>query len=172
MAKVISSTIGGLLDLPARSRLSKCHNIADLRAAALQRAHRMVFDYIDGGADDEWTLRNNHSAFADIELHYKVLSGLEPPLDLSSSLFGHKTGLPFFACPTAGHRMFHKDAELAAARAARKYDTMFCLSALATTSLEDTAKETGDGPKLFQMYVWKGEFKTVFNQHVNLLFTN
>ena len=57
--------------------MNKCHNISDLRFAAQRRAHRMVFDYIDGAADDEQGLRNNSDAFSRFELVLRVLTGVD-----------------------------------------------------------------------------------------------
>ncbi len=67
------------------SKLDKCLNIDDLRRAAKRRAHRMVFDYIDGGADDEITLGRNTSAFGGYDLLFKVLTGVEN-VDMSTTL--------------------------------------------------------------------------------------
>ena len=61
------------------NRVEQCLNIADLRRAAARRAHRMVFDYIDGGADDEWTLDNNVRAFDRYELLYLSLIHISEP---------------------------------------------------------------------------------------------
>jgi isopentenyl diphosphate isomerase/L-lactate dehydrogenase-like FMN-dependent dehydrogenase len=69
----------------------------------------MCFGYLDSGGDDEVTIRRNKDAYNEYELHFKVLSGLKPPLDLSTNLFGHKLNIPFFASPTAGQRMFHDE---------------------------------------------------------------
>jgi len=114
----------------------------------------MVFDYLDAGADDEISLRRGKDAYSELEMHYHVLSGLQPPLDLSTKIFGKDVKLPFFACPTAGNRMFHTDGEAAAARAGERMGTMYGLSSLATTGIEEICKYH-TGPKVFQLYVWK-----------------
>ena len=114
----------------------------------------MVFDYMDGGADDEITLRRNKDAFSQIEMHYKVLAGIKPPLDLSTKIMGFDVKLPFFGCPTAGNCMFHHEGELGAAKAAQTHGTMYSLSSLSTTGLQEIA-EVYPGPKIFQLYVWK-----------------
>ena len=76
----------------------------------------MVFDYLDAGADDEISLRRGKDAYSQLEMHYKVLAGIKPPLDLSTKIFGCDVKLPFFGCPTAGNRMFHWEGETAAAK--------------------------------------------------------
>ena len=116
----------------------------------------MVFDYLDGGADDEITLRRNKDAYSELEMHYRVLAGIKPStLDLSTNLFQQKVQIPFFACPTAGNQMFHNDGEGAVAQTAKQYEALYCLSSLSTTSIEDIAKIYPNGPKVFQLYVWK-----------------
>ena len=143
-----------ILDLPHKRALKRAVNIADLRQIAKARAHKMVFDYLDGGADDEITLRRNKDAYTGIEMHYKVLSGIRPPLDLSTKIFGMDVDIPFFGCPVAGNQMFHWEGEAAVSKAANHHKTLYCLSSLATTSIEDIAAIHA-GPKLFQLYVWK-----------------
>eukprot|EP00958_Prasinococcus_capsulatus_P023660 scaffold3582_cov335-Prasinococcus_capsulatus_cf.AAC.3 len=143
-----------LVDFFPNQRLKNAVNIADLRAAAKLRAHKMVFDYLDAGADDEIILRRAKDAYSQLDMHYHVLAGLEPPLDLSTKIFGKDVKLPFFACPTAGNRMFHTEGERAAANAARHHGTLYGLSSLATTGISDIA-EICQGPKVFQLYVWK-----------------
>ena len=114
----------------------------------------MVFDYLDAGADDEISLRRGKDAYSQLEMHFKILAGLKPPLDLSTKIFGEDVSLPFFGCPTAGNRMFHWEGEAAAARAAKHHGTLYGLSSLATTGITEVGEIT-DGPKVFQLYVWK-----------------
>lgn len=114
----------------------------------------MVFDYLDAGGDDEITLRRQKDAYTQLECHYKVLSGIKPPLDLSTKIFGMDVKLPFFGCPTAGNRMFHWEGETAAAKAAQHHGTLYGLSSLATTGITEIGR-LHDGPKVFQLYVWK-----------------
>merc|ERR1712196_226936 len=111
-----------------QSRLNKAVNIADLRECAQKRMHPMCFGYLDSGSDDEVALRRNHDAYSEIDLHYHVLNGLKPPLDLSTTIFGREVSLPFFVCPTAGNRMFHNDGEAGPAAAAGEFGSLFALS--------------------------------------------
>lgn len=146
--------LNALFDAPSKRRLAKAVNIADLRLCAKARAHKMVFDYLDAGADDEISLRRGKDAYSQLEMHYHVLSGLKPPLDLSTKVFGCDVNLPFFACPTAGNRMFHHEGETAAAKAAEHHGSLYGLSSLATTGITEIG-EIFKGPKVFQLYVWK-----------------
>ncbi len=135
------------------NKLDKYLNIDDLRGAAKRRAHRMVFDYIDGGADDEVTLGRNTTAFDDYDLLSKVLAGADN-VDMSTTLLGEKIDVPFFASPAAGHRLFHTHGERGVAKAADQAGTIFSLSTLSSVSIEEIAALT-TGPKWFQLYVWK-----------------
>lgn len=146
--------VNPILEYAAKQRLRNAVNIADLRQCAKMRAHKMVFDYLDSGADDEIILRRAKDAYSDLEMHYHVLAGLKPPLDLSTKIFGQDVKLPFFGCPTAGNRMFHHEGESAAARAAQHHGSLYGLSSLATTGITEIG-EMHKGPKVFQLYVWK-----------------
>ena len=150
----LSPAVRPLLNAASERRLANAVNIADLRTCAKARMHPMCFGYLDSGSDDEVTLRRNHDAYAEFELHYHVLSGLSPEtLDLRSRVFGRDVALPFFACPTAGNRMFHDEGEAAAAAAAAHHGTLYGLSSLATTSIGGIAEQLPAGhPKVFQCY--------------------
>ena len=60
----------------------------------------MVFDYLDAGADDEITIRRNKDAYSQLELHYHILAGLKPPLNMGTRIMGRDVDLPFFPAPT------------------------------------------------------------------------
>lgn len=135
------------------TRIENCLNIEDLRRVAKRRAHKMVFDYIDGGADDERSIRTNSSAFDKFSLAYKVLNGVEN-IDTSTTLLGEAIDVPFFCSPAAGNRLFHVEGERAVAKAAAEVGTIYSLSTLSSVSIEDIAALT-TGPKWFQLYVWK-----------------
>ena len=134
--------------------LSRARNIADLRQLARARLPRMVFDYIDGGADDEITLQRNTAAFRDIELAWDVLADVAS-IDTSVTLMGETMRSPFFIGPTATSRLFHpRGGESAVARAAKAAGVMYACSTLASTSVEELNR-AAPGPKWFQVYVWK-----------------
>lgn len=113
----------------------------------------MVFDYIDGGADGEATMRENSSAFDRYRFRHRVLRDVAQ-VDTSATLLGKKMRTPIVCSPTAGNRLFHKDGEIAVAKAAGAADVICGLSTLGSTSIEEFAA-TGTGPKWFQCYVWK-----------------
>ena len=132
-------------------RLKQCHNIADMRKLAQRRLPAPMFHYIDGGADDEWTMARNTAAFDDYQLLPEVLRDVGT-VDLATTIFGQPIKLPFFLAPTGMSRLFHHDKELAVARAAETFGTFYSLSTLGTTSLEEIA-QTIASPKMFQMYI-------------------
>ncbi len=134
-------------------RLSSCHNIADLRRLARRRLPKPVFHYIDGGADDELALARNTAAFDDYELLPTQLSDVST-VETGTTLFGQRVAWPVMISPTGGSRLFHADGEPAVARAAAAFGMIYSLSTLATTTIE-AAAAASDGPKLFQLYVFK-----------------
>lgn len=134
-------------------RLSRCNNIADLRRMAQSRLPAPMFHYIDGGSDDEWSLRRNTSAFDDYQLWPNYLNDISK-IDLSTTLFGQKINWPVFMAPTGMSRLFHHEAEPAVARAAQKSGTFYTLSTMGTTRIEDIAAQ-GAGPWMYQIYILK-----------------
>jgi L-lactate dehydrogenase (cytochrome) len=132
-------------------QLNKCYNTADFRRLARKRLPSPIFHYIDGGSDDESTLRRNTDAFAAVDLVPNVLAGIEH-VDLSTMVLGQKLALPLFFSPTAMQRLFHHEGELAIAAAAEKFGTMFGVSTIGTRSIEELGARN-DVPKLFQIYV-------------------
>lgn len=114
----------------------------------------MVFDYIDGGAEDERTLANNTERLRARELVWRALVDVSV-VDTSISVLGAKSPTPFILAPTAAQRLFHpRLGELAAARAAHAHQAIYAVSTLATQPVEAIA-EACPGPKVFQVYVWR-----------------
>lgn len=133
------------------SPIHRCWNIADFRQAAKHRLPSPLFHYIDGGADDEWTLRENTIAFDRYRLLPRQLVDTAS-IDLSTHLLGADLALPLILSPTGMTRLFHHDRELAVARAASAAGVAYSLSTMGTTSIEDIAAAT-TGPKVFQIYM-------------------
>ncbi len=134
-------------------RLSDCHNVSDLRKLAKRNLPWPVFNYLDGGADDELTLNWNTTAFNDYELLPHQLNDISR-IELGTTLLGQKIDWPVMLSPTGASRLFHHDAEPAVIRAANKFGTIYSLSTLATTTIEDVAAVC-KGPKMYQIYVFK-----------------
>ena len=133
--------------------LSDCHNFRDFRELAERRLPGPIFNYIDGAADDEVTLRRNTASFERCDLVPNVLRGVEA-VDLSVTVMGQKLAMPVYCSPTALQRLFHHQGERAVAAAASKYGTMFGVSSLGTVSLEELRKRYST-PQLYQFYFHK-----------------
>jgi len=134
-------------------RLGDCCNFYDFRALAKRRLPGPIFDYIDGAADDEVTLRQNAASFERCDLVPNVLRGVGA-IDLSVTVMGQKLAMPVYCSPTALQRLFHHDGERAVAAAASKFGTMFGVSSLGTVSLEELRKAY-DTPQVYQFYFHK-----------------
>ena len=137
----------------ADRRLSTAASVADYRAIARRRLPRGVFDYVDGGAEDELTLRRNSEAFRRLEFRPRVLSDVGE-VDVSTTLLGRHLPLPLVLGPTGFTRIVTPGGELDVARAAARADLPYTLSTMATRSIEEVAR-VSDGPKWFQVYVWR-----------------
>ncbi len=140
------------LDRRAR-RLRRAASVGDLRRLARRRLPRGVFDYIDGGAEDEVTLAANTAAFRAIGFAPRVLRGVGD-VDTSTTLLGRSLPLPLALAPTGFSRIADAQGELAVARAAARSGIPYVLSTLATRSIEEVAA-AADGPQWFQVYVWR-----------------
>ena len=138
--------------------LKNCHNFEDFRKLAKKKLPSPIFHYIDGGADDEITLKRNTKAFEKCDLIPNVLAGVDKP-DLSTTIFGRKINMPIFLSPTAMQRLYDPEGDKASARAAEKFGTMYGMSTMATTSIEEISN-VSSGPKLFQLYIHKDKSLT------------
>lgn len=132
-------------------RLNRCLSIDDIREEARKRLPRVVFDYIDGGADEEVTLANNRAAFKNYTFAPRTLQDVSQ-LDLTTSLFGRKLPAPLALSPTGYTRMIQSEGESAVGRAARTCGLPYVLSTVGTTSIEDLAM-TQHQELWFQLYV-------------------
>jgi isopentenyl diphosphate isomerase/L-lactate dehydrogenase-like FMN-dependent dehydrogenase len=128
-------------------------SISQLRAMARNTLPRPIFDFADGGAEDEQTLRRNEAAFAALQLVPRPLEGAAHR-DLSVSLFGKRLSLPVVIGPTGLAGLFWPDGECAAARAAQRSGTAYCLSHGSVCSLEKLAG-TGASPRWMQVFIYK-----------------
>jgi L-lactate dehydrogenase (cytochrome) len=131
--------------------VAELRSVDDLRDRARRRLPRTLFDLIDGAADDEVTLARNRAAFATVGLLPRVLVDVGS-VALGTSLLGQPIDLPVVLAPTGQTRSFHPEGERAVARAAGRAGTVYCLSTMGSTSIEDVAA-SGGGPKWFQLYV-------------------
>ncbi|MEE9299340.1 MAG: alpha-hydroxy acid oxidase [Acidimicrobiia bacterium] len=138
---------------PVKRRLARAASVADLRAIAKRRLPGGVFDYIDGGAEDEMALARNVEAFRRLEFRPRVLQGVGET-DPSSTLLGKPLAFPLVLAPTGFSRIAHPMGELAVARAAQRAAIPYALSTLGTRSIEEVAA-VSSGRLWFQVYVWR-----------------
>ncbi len=132
------------------SDLSRCFSIEDLRGRARRRLPGPVADYLDGGADDEVSMRRNRAVFEQHGLVPRFLVDVER-VDSSTTVLGLPVSMPLLIGPAALHKIFHPEGELAVARAAAAAGTMQFLSGMASTRLEEVARE-GPSARCFQVY--------------------
>jgi len=133
--------------------MKSAYSIAAMRDLARAQLPKPVFDFADGGAEDEWTLRRNESAFDDLALLPRPLDGAATR-NLSVTLFGKKLSLPVIIGPTGLGGLFWPDGERCAARAAKAAGTAYCLSHGSVCTLEELAA-TGASPRWMQVFIYR-----------------
>ncbi len=133
--------------------VEKFHSIEDFRLNAKRRLPRAVFDFIDGGAEDEITLSGNREAFARRRIVPRVLVDVSQP-DFSTHLFGERYAAPLVIAPMGSCALVRPGADFDIARAAANHGIPYCLSTMSTASMEEMAQTT-DGQLWFQLYVLK-----------------
>ena len=133
--------------------LKKCYNFEDFRILAKKKLPSPIFHYIDGGSDDESTLKRNTESFNDCDLVPNILASVGKP-DLSTNIFGRRIDMPIFLSPCAMQRLYHHDGDKASAKAASKFGTFYSMSTMANNTIEEISN-LSSGPKLFQLYVHK-----------------
>ena len=134
-------------------------NIGDLRTQAKRRLPRVVFDYIDGGAEAEVTLRDNVKAYEELKFRPRGAVAI-PTCDLKTTILGEQLNLPFILAPVGSSRMFYPNGEVLAARAAGKAGTTYVLSTLSGTPMEQVRAAT-PGPAWYQVYLCGGREASV-----------
>lgn len=140
-----------------KRRLARCHDIGDLRRSARLLIPRPVFDYVDGGADDELSMAGNIGAFRRWRfLPHELVDVSE--VDITTRVLDRTVAAPLALAPTGYTRMMHPAGEAAAARSAARHGLPYTLSTMATTSIEDLAaagRAAGHDDLWFQLYVLK-----------------
>lgn len=134
--------------------LAKTANVDDLRLIAKRKLPAGVFDYIDGGAEDERSLDRNTAAYGRIEWQPRVLRDVSK-IDPSTSLLGLDCSIPLILAPTGFTRIADPEGELAVARAAARAGIPYSLSTMGTRTIEEVRDVAPTGQHLFQVYTWK-----------------
>jgi L-lactate dehydrogenase (cytochrome) len=139
---------------PTRRRLTNALTISDLRTVARRRVPRAVFDYTDGAAEGELSLRRARRMFQALEFTPSVLHNVSE-VDTGTTVLGRVCAVPFAFAPTGFTRLMHHEGEPAVARVAERHGIPYALSTMGTTSIEDVARAAPGARKWFQLYVWK-----------------
>ncbi len=137
-----------------RARLARVLNYQDARRFAKRTLPRAVFDYVDGGTEDEVTMRRNTEAFRDLRFRPRMGTWVEEP-QLSTTLFGQRVSVPVLAAPCGGLRLIHPEADIGVARAAAAAGTLHVVSSASGFSLEQIAESSPDR-HWFQLYRYMG----------------
>ncbi len=128
-------------------------NIEDLRQRSRRRLPRAVFDFVDGGGEDEWSVRENRAAFERITFRPRVLVDVSKR-DMTTTVLGQKLAAPLVCAPTGMPGLLWPRGEIEAAKAAAKVGSIYTLATRATCSIEEVA-EAANGRVWFQVYVWQ-----------------
>lgn len=137
-----------------KRRLDKALTIWDLRKIAKRRTPKAPFDYTDGSAEAEISLKRSREAFLNIEFNPSILRDVSD-VDLSREILGERVKMPVGIAPTGFTRMMHTEGEIAGARAASEWGIPFALSTMGTRSMEEVAAAAPNARKWFQLYMWK-----------------
>jgi L-lactate dehydrogenase (cytochrome) len=135
-------------------RLARSATVADLRELARRTVPRAVFDYTDGAAGTEISLRRAREAFERVEFRPSVLRDVSV-VDPSTTVLGRPAALPLVLAPTGFTRLMHTEGEPAVARVAERVGLPYGLSTMGTTSLEDLAAAAPGARRWFQLYLWR-----------------
>jgi isopentenyl diphosphate isomerase/L-lactate dehydrogenase-like FMN-dependent dehydrogenase len=130
-------------------------NVDDYARAAKRALDPAAFGYFAGGANDEWTMRENLAAFERWVLRPRMLVDVSE-VTTATTLLGTESSMPLLVAPTAFQRMAHPEGEQAMARGAAAAGTVMCLSTLATATIEEVAEAAPDGARWFQLY-WSSD---------------
>jgi 4-hydroxymandelate oxidase len=133
-------------------------NLSELESLARARLPQLTWDYYASGADDERCVVRNCTAYERIALHYRVLVDVATR-SLATTVLGERITMPIAVAPTAFHRLAHRDGELASVRAAGDAGTLFILSTLSNTAVEEVVA-AATGPVWFQLYIYRDRSAT------------
>src|SRR6476660_7354273 len=128
-------------------------NIAGYGRAAAAQLKQGVLGYFEGGALEEITLRDNTAGWERLKLYYRVLAGVGER-ELGTTVLGQRISMPICVAPKAFHKLACDEGEIATAKAAKKAETLFILSSLSNTPMENVFAGAGS-PRWFQLYVYK-----------------
>ncbi len=135
-------------------RLNSAINISDLRELAKRRVPKAVFDYVDGGANDEIAYARSQEIYSRIEFKARVLRDVSN-IDLSAEILGNTSELPIIFAPTGYTRMMHYKGEVMVAKICQENNLIYNLSTMGTTSSTEIGAQVPDVRRWFQLYLWR-----------------
>ena len=138
-----------------RTGIDAINTVGDAREISKRKLPKMVWDFIDGGADGELAVAANRRSLNEIQLRPRFLTDVSNR-DSSIQIFGKKTELPFILSPSGMATIAHPQGELAVAKAAGRCGAIFCVSTASGYTLEEIA-EVSDARLWFQLYLWGNE---------------
>ncbi|MCH1513139.1 MAG: alpha-hydroxy acid oxidase [Acidimicrobiales bacterium] len=138
-----------------RRGIETVHTVEDARASAKRKLPKMIWDFIDGGADGELAIEANRSSLNEVSLRSKFLTDISNR-DISMEIFGRRSRMPFILSPAGIATLAHPEGELAVAKAAEKMGAIFCVSTASGYTMEEIA-EVSQERLWFQLYLWKSE---------------
>ena len=135
-------------------KLKKVFNLAELRILASKRVPKAVFDYVDGGANDELSYKRTAEVFSNVQFNARVLRDVSK-IDLTTKIVGQDSALPIIFAPTGYTRMMHYEGEPMVAKVCEENNLIYSLSTMGTTSSQEIADQVPGVRRWFQLYLWR-----------------
>ena len=138
----------------ADRKLKKVVNLAEMRLLSKKRVPKAVFDYVDGGANDELAFTRSQEVYSRVEFRARVLRDVSK-IDLTANIVGQKSALPIIFAPTGYTRMMHYQGEIMVAKVCEENDLVYNLSTMGTTSSKEIGDQVPNVRRWFQLYLWR-----------------
>ena len=138
----------------ADRKLKKVVNLAEMRLLSKKRVPKAVFDYVDGGANDELAYARSQEVYSRVEFKAKVLRDVSK-IDLTANIVGQKSALPIIFAPTGYTRMMHYQGEVMVAKVCEENNLVYNLSTMGTTSSKEIGDQVPNVRRWFQLYLWR-----------------
>ncbi len=141
-------------DLLADRKLKKVVNLAEMRLLSKKRVPKAVFDYVDGGANDELAFIRSQEVYSRVEFRARVLRDVSK-IELTTNIVGQKSSLPIIFAPTGYTRMMHYQGEIMVAKVCEENNLVYNLSTMGTTSSKEIGDQVPNVRRWFQLYLWR-----------------
>jgi isopentenyl diphosphate isomerase/L-lactate dehydrogenase-like FMN-dependent dehydrogenase len=141
-------------DLLADRKLKKVVNLAEMRLLSKKRVPKAVFDYVDGGANDELAFIRSQEVYSRVEFRARVLRDVSK-IELTTNIVGQKSSLPIIFAPTGYTRMMHYQGEIMVAKVCEENNLVYNLSTMGTTSSKEIGDQVANVRRWFQLYLWR-----------------